>query len=232
MQVIIDELLEDFGIFFKNGNFSTSEADKSYGTHESDENVNFDEYLNNFMNQSVDLFKIQIIRIHKTIPNEDQQKAFLMSVLTQLLSYQVILVSAENPYAKYILERIENAIDFTQKVFGIQLGLEQQQRNRSEYVSSYFRGTGKLRFSLNKSEVTTLFLVLIKSGILDFPVTPSAISAFLENNVQYWDYSSKKHLDMTTCLSTISKLKSGSIESDFIVRSLLEKMNVQVISGI
>ncbi|HLN22274.1 MAG TPA: hypothetical protein VK213_14360 [Bacteroidales bacterium] len=232
MQGIIDDLLEDFSTLFPNRKFSIAEVEKIYGTHESDDETSFEEYLKLYLNNSVDLFKIHICKSHKKLPDEDRQKAFLMSVLTELISYKEILLSAENQYAKFVLERIENSIVFAHNVFGVQLGLEQQQRNRSEYVSSYFRGIGKLRFSLNKSEVTTLFLVLTETGILDFPVTPSTLATFLENNVQYWDSSSKKHIDMSTCLPTISKLKSGSKESDEIIQKLLKRMNVQITPGI
>lgn len=185
MENRIDELLEGYSDFFREGRFDiepiheefkTSEyysSDNDKRVYDLNESYNsgtsdgkpvfmeetFEEYISKHLNLTTKSFKKNLLNYLKSIDSEIKQNAILFSLLADLQNYKIILASTEDSSCKIVMENIEGSRDFILKIFSPQLGLTSDEKisDRRNSLSTYFRGIEKLEFDLKKKEIATLW---------------------------------------------------------------------------
>jgi len=251
MENRIDEILEGYSIFFNAGRFNLKTLHKEFSNSEyysSQSNIRsydlndsanvvlkpgdnpiqdetFEEYMHNQIRLSNQLFKDTLLNYLKTIKSDKQQNAVLFSLLGDLQNYLNILASTEDPTCKHLMVNIEESRDFIIKIFSPQLGLTSDEKisDRRNSLSTYFRGIEKLEFDLKKKEIATLFILLVDSKILKYPVWVTDLAKFLDNNVKYRNANENVYVDMKDSISTISKIKAEGYDAVSFCNEILEK---------
>ncbi len=254
MENRIYDILEGYSIFFKSGEYSLLELRKQFSTSEfydSGKDVRsyylpeyyndiklksgdsqfrdetFDEYISVHV-ESIDKgFKENLLGYLTSINSDKRQNAILYSVLAYLQNFINILRETEDPTCDDLMKSIEDSRDFILNVFSRQLGLDSDEKKsqKRESLSSYFRGIRKLQFNLQKNEIALLFMMLMDSKLLDYPLSDNELAKFLDNNAKYFNSNFNRFQEMKDTKVEISRLRDQGSENDMLRNNIIKTLS-------
>lgn len=235
----IEELLEDYSIFFRSGKFDLGQLKKDFSTSEyyswADNQryydlyeildsgpaegqppikiQSFDQFLTEYLANARFLFRDRLLKQMRTINSDVRQNAILYSLLADLQNYVNILAKTEEE-CKSIMKEVIDSRNFILSLYSEQLGFSTKElpHEKRESLSSYFRGIKRIQFHLQKREVALLFLLLRESHLMAFPISDTDLAKFLDNNIQYYSTTECKYLDIQNSKTEISKIRDEGYE--------------------